>query len=39
MWNYSYSDNHKTLEQGDDFWTQVIALNSPMNIKHRNYAV
>ena len=25
----NYSDNQKTLEQEDDFWTQVTTLNSP----------
>ena len=35
--NY-YSDNQKTLEQ-DDFLAQVIALNSPMNMRHSKCAV
>ena len=27
-----YSDNQKTLENEDDYQTQIMTLNSPMNI-------
>ena len=39
MYIYSdYSDNQKTLEQEDDVQTQVMTLNSLMNIRPSNCA-
>ena len=34
----SYSENQKTCEQEDDFYTQDMTLNSPMDMRHSNCA-
>lgn len=34
-----YSENNKTPIKEDDFRTVSIAINSPMNMKHRNCAM
>ena len=34
----SYSENQKTREQEDDFYTQDMILNSPMDMRHSNCA-
>ena len=39
FFNSIYSYNQKTLEWEDDFKSQFITLNSPMKMKHHNYAV
>ena len=34
-----YIDNQKTLEYGDDFYTQVMTLISLMHMRHCNCAM